>query len=174
MGRKAWRLAIARSGARRSRGGASTGLHPHLPLLATSGGEEAQGARWEPRQYLPEDLLRRKGQWPLRTRLRQTLKTDAVHPWVAAGCRQYPDGLGTNGQQGAVPSQEQSLARYVAKYVGSPPRAVRRLARYDGARVTYHDRAPRTARMEPATVDVATLIGRMGQHTVPKGCKRIR
>ena len=75
---------------------------------------------------------------------------------------------------GAVPSQSQSLARYVAKDVVSPPIAVRRLDRYDGARVTYHDRSHRTDRMEHETVDVATFIGRMVQHTVPKGFKRIR
>jgi hypothetical protein len=27
--------------------------HPHLPRLATRGGYEGQGARWEQRQYLP-------------------------------------------------------------------------------------------------------------------------
>ena len=52
--------------------------HPHLHLLATSGGYDAQGERWEHLQYLPYDLLRRKWQWHLLTMLRQTLKTDAV------------------------------------------------------------------------------------------------
>ena len=67
----------------------------------------------------------------------------------------------TNVQKGAVPSQYQSLARYVAKYVVSPPIAVRRIDRYDGARVTYHYRSHRTERVEHETVDVATFIGRM-------------
>jgi hypothetical protein len=52
--------------------------HPHLHLLATSGGYDAQGARWEHLQYLPYDLLRRKWQWHLLTMLRQTRKTDVV------------------------------------------------------------------------------------------------
>ena len=148
--------------------------HPHLHLLATSGGYDAQGARWEHLQYLPYDLLRRKWQWHLLTMLRQTLKTDAVQRLVDACFRQYPDGLVTNVQKGTVPSQYQSLARYVAKYVVSPPIAVRRIDRYDGQRVTYHYRSHRTDRMEHETVDVATFIGRMVQHTVAKGCKRIR
>src|SRR5215471_13076451 len=38
--------------------------------------------------------------------------------------------LVTNVQKGTVPSQYQSLARYVAKYVVSPPIAVRRIDRY--------------------------------------------
>src|SRR5882724_7395206 len=39
--------------------------HPHLHLIATSGGYDAQGARWEHLQYLPYDLLRLKWQWHL-------------------------------------------------------------------------------------------------------------
>src|SRR2546423_5173024 len=105
--------------------------------------------------------------------LRQTLKTDAVRRLVDACFRQYPDGLVTNVQKGTVPSQYQSVARYVAKYVVSPPIAVRRIDRYDGQRVTYHYRSHRTARMEHETVEVAPVIGRMVQHTVAKGVKRI-
>jgi len=137
--------------------------HPHLHLLATSGGYDAQGARWEHLQYLPYALLRRKWQWHLLTMLRQTRKADAVQRLVDACFRKYPDGLVTNVQKGTVPSQYQSLARYVAKYVVSPPIAVRRIDHYDGQRVTYHYRSHRTDRMEHETVDVATFIGRMVQ-----------
>jgi len=80
----------------------------------------------------------------------------------------------TNVQKGHVPAQAQSVARYVAKYVVSPPIAVRRIDRYDGERVTYHDRSHRPDRMEYETVPVDTFIGRMVQHTMPKGFKRIR
>jgi Putative transposase len=66
------------------------------------------------------------------------------------------------------------VARYVAKYVVSPPIAVRRIDRYDGKRVTYHYRSHRTERVEHETVDVDTFIGRMVQHIMPKGFKRIR
>src|SRR5947209_3934093 len=148
--------------------------HPHLHLLATSGGYDAQGACWEHLAYLPYALLRRKWQWHLLTMLRQTLKTDAVHRLVDACFRQYPNGLVTNVQKGAVPAQAHSVARYVAKYVVSPPIAVRRIDRYDGERVTYHYRTNRTERVEHETVAVDTFIGRMVQHTMPKGFKRIR
>jgi hypothetical protein len=148
--------------------------HPHLHLLATSGGYDAQGARWEHLQYLPYDLLRRKWQWHLLSTLRKTLNTDAIQQLVDGGFRQYPNGLVTNVQKGQVPAQYQSLARYVAKYVVSPPISVRRIDRYDGARVTYHYRSHRTERMEHETVPVDTFIGRMGQHVLPKGFKRIR
>jgi hypothetical protein len=50
----------------------------------------------------------------------------------------------TNVQKGAVPAQAHSVARYVAKYVVSPPIALRRIDCYDGERVTYHYRSHRT------------------------------
>ena len=111
------------------RGGYSTVLHthgrngqyhPHLHLLATSGGYDAQGARWEHLQYLPSELLRRKWQWHLLTMLRQTLQTEAIHQWVDACFTKYPNGLVTNVQKGHVPSQSPSVARDVATYVVSP------------------------------------------------------
>jgi len=148
--------------------------HPHLHLLATSGGFDSQGQRWEHLDYLPYALLRRKWQWHLLRMIRQTLKSDAVNQLVDACFRTYPNGLVTNVQKGTVPAQSQSVARYVAKYVVSPPIAVRRIDRYDGKRVTYHYRSHRTDRMEHETVTVDTFIGRMVQHTMPKGFKRIR
>ena len=165
------------------RGGYITVLHthgrngpypPHLHLLATSGGYDDQGERWEHLQYLPYALLRRKWQWHLLTTLRQTLKTETINALVDVCFRKYPNGLVTNVQKGQVPSASQSVARYVAKYVVSPPISIRRIDRYDGERVMYHYHSHRTDRMEHETVAVDTFIGRMVQHTMPKGFKRIR
>jgi hypothetical protein len=61
--------------------------------------------------------------------LRKTLETDTIHQLVDACFRKYPNGLVTNVQKGTVPSRYQSLARDVAKYVVSPPIAVRRIDR---------------------------------------------
>jgi hypothetical protein len=148
--------------------------HPHLHLLATSGGYDAPGERWEHVKYFPYALLRRKWQWHLLSTLRKTLETDAIKQLVDRCFRKYPNGLVTNVQKGTVPTQYQSLARYVAKYVVSPPIAVRRIDHYDGRQVTYHYRSHRTERTERERVDVYTFIGRMVQHIVPKGFKRIR
>jgi hypothetical protein len=106
--------------------------------------------------------------------VRRTLRTDAVHQLVDTCFRKYPNGLVTNVPKGTVPAQYQSLARYVAKDVVSPPISVRRIDRYAGEQVTYHYRSHRSERVEHATVAVATVIGRMVQHIVPKGFKRSR
>jgi hypothetical protein len=111
---------------------------PHLHLLATRGGWEAQGQRWEHVAYLPSALLRRKWQWHLLTMGRQTLTSPAIQQVVETCWRRYPHGLVPNGPKGTVPAQCQSVARDVAKYVVSPPMAVRRIARDDGEQVTYH------------------------------------
>ena len=123
---------------------------------------------------MPSALLRRTGQWPLLTMLRQTLKTEAIDQVVDTCVRTSPDGLVPNVHQGALPAPAHRVARDVAQDGGSPPSSVRRIERYDGQRVTYHDRSHRTDRLEHATGPVATLIGRMVQHVLPKGCKRIR
>src|SRR5215468_4259597 len=148
--------------------------HPHLHVSATSGGLDGSGECWELLQDLPYGLLRRKWQWHLLTMVRKTLKSDVINRLVDTCCRQYPQGLVTNVQKGQVPSQYQSLARYVATYVVSPPISVRRIDHYDGQQVTYPYRSHRTERGEHDTVDVDTFIGRMIQHTMPKGFQRIR
>jgi hypothetical protein len=165
------------------KGGDITGLHthgrhgqshPHRHLMATRGGFDGQGQRWEHLQYLPYALLRRTWQWHLLTMLRQTLQTATGNQLVDRCFRKSPKGLVTNVPKGKVPSPYQSLARSVAKYVVSPPIAVRRIDHDDGERVTDPYRSHRTERVERETVAVDTFIGRMVQHTVPKGFKRIR
>lgn len=143
-------------------------------MIATSGGYDDQGESWEHLGYLPYDLLRHKWQSHLMKLLRRTLPTETIEPLVQLCFQKYPKGLVCRVQKGKVPSQYPSLASYVAKYVVSPPISVRRIDRYDGERVTYHYRSHRTARTEHETVDVMTFIGRMIQHTMPKGFKRIR
>ena len=148
--------------------------HPHLHLLAASGGWDRQRQRWEHGAYLPYALLRRKWQGHVLTMGRQTLTSAAVQQVVETCWRRYPRGLVTNVHKGTVPAQFHSVARYVAKYVVSPPMAVRRIDRYEGERVTYHYRSHRTDRVAHETVEVHTFIGRMVQHALPKGFQRIR
>ena len=150
------------------------GTPPPRHLLATRGGDDGPGERWAPLQSVPSALLRRPWPWHRLTMRRQTLKTEASHQVVDACFRQSPNGLVTHVPKGTSPSQSQSVARYVAPYVVSPPISVRRMDRADGERGTSQDRSHRTDWREHATVAVATLIGRMMQHAMPKGCKRLR
>jgi hypothetical protein len=102
------------------------------------------------------------------TMLRQTVKTQEIKRLVDTCYTRYREGFVTNIQKGDVPSRFQSLATYLAKYVVSPPIALRRIDRYDGHCVTYHYRSHKTDRVERETVDVYTFIGRMVPRNFPK------
>jgi hypothetical protein len=106
--------------------------------------------------------------------LRQTLKSKAVNSLIDTCYRRYPRGFVTNVQKGDVPSRCESLARYLAKYVVSPPISLRRIASYNGESVGYHYRSHHTDRVERQRVNVSTFIGRMIQHVFAKGFQRIR
>ena len=148
--------------------------NPHLHIIATSGGWDRQAQQWVHLDYVPYPLLRKKWQWHLLTMLRQTVKTSAIRRLVDTCYTRYREGFVTNVQKGDVPARYQSLARYLAKYVVSPPISLRRIDRYDGHRVTYHYRSHKSERVERETVDVYTFVGRMVQHVFPKGLQRVR
>jgi hypothetical protein len=154
--------------------GRSGQYNPHLHIIATSGGWDKEAHKWVHLDYLPYEMLRKKWQWHLLTMLRQTLKTREVNQLVDDCYRRYPNGFVANVQKGDVPSRYESLARYLAKYVVSPPISLRRIDYYNGSHVGYHYRSHKTDRVERERVDVYTFIGRMIQHLLPKGFKRIR
>jgi len=114
--------------------------HPHLHIIATSGGGDRQAKRWMHLDYLPYHVLRKKWQWHRLTMLRQTVKTKGINRLVDACYTRYRAGFVTNVHKGDVPARYQSLARYLAKYVVSPPISLRRIDGYDGHHVTSHYR----------------------------------
>ena len=86
----------------------------------------------------------------------------------------YPNGLVANVGKGDVPNKCKGLARYLAKYVASPPIAVRRIVSYDGMIVKYWYQDHKTRSKVFEAVDVFTFIGRMVQHIMPKSFHRVR
>ena len=148
--------------------------NPHLHIIATSGGWDGQAEQWVHLGFLPYPMLHKKWQWYALEMCRETLKTNDMNRLVKSCYDKYPNGFVANVQKGDVPSRYQSLARYLAKYVVSPPISLRRIDRYDGSYITYHYRSHRSERVEWERVDVYTFIGRMIQHSFAKGFKRIR
>jgi uncharacterized protein (DUF983 family) len=137
--------------------------NPHLHIIATSGGWDAQAEQWVHLGYLPYPMLHKKWQWYALEMCREALQTNEMDRLVKTCYAKYPNGFVANVQKGDVPSRYQSLARYLAKYVVSPPISLRRIDRYDGRDVTYHYRSHRSERVEWERVDVYTFIGRMIQ-----------
>jgi len=148
--------------------------NPHLHIIATSGGLDMQAHEWVHLDYLPYPMLRKKWQWYVLTMLRHTVKTREINRLVDLCYTRYQKGFVTNVQKGDVPSRYESLARYLAKDVVSPPISLRRIESYAGQRVPYHYRSHISDQVERETVEVYTFIGRMIQHVFAKGFKRIR
>lgn len=148
--------------------------NPHLHIIATSGGMDEGTQRWVHLNYLPYPMLHKKWQWYLLEMLKEEFDTEQIEQIADKCYKRYPKGFVANVEKGDVPGRYKSLAKYLAKYVVSPPISVRRIDEYDGETVTYHYRSHKTERVEQETVDVYTFIGRMIQHVLPKGFKRIR
>ena len=154
--------------------GRSGRYNVHLHIIATSGGLDQRTGRWVHLGYLPYHVLHKKWQKYLLDMIREELDTEEAEKLVDYCYKKYPKGFVANVQKGDVPTRYATLAKYLAKYVVTPPISVRRIDAYDGQQVTYHYRSHRTKKVEEETVDVYTFIGRMIQHTLPKGFKRIR
>ncbi len=148
--------------------------NPHLHIIATSGGLDERTGEWVHLGYLPYKILHKKWQWYFLEMLREEVDTEEIEREIDYCYKKYNKGFVANVQKGDVPNRYESLSKYLAKYVVSPPISVRRIDKYDGEAVTYHYRSHKTKNIEQEAVDVYTFIGRMVQHILPKGFKRVR
>jgi hypothetical protein len=106
--------------------------HPHLHIITTSGGWDRQGRQGLPLDSVPYPLLRKQWQWYRRTRLRQTVQTQASKRLVAPCDTRDRAGGVTNLPKGDGPSRDQRVAPSLAKEVVRPSMSRRRLDRDEG------------------------------------------
>ena len=157
--------------------GRSGSYNPHLHIIMTSGGlvPSRQGGRhWVKLKYIPYQLLHKKWQYHLFEMLKAQVPTEEMRAKIDELYRKYPNGLVANIEKGKVPKRIRELAKYLAKYVVSPPISVRRIVSYDGQSVKYWYNDHKSGRRKMEEVAVFTFIGRMVQHILPKGMQRIR
>ena len=147
--------------------------NPHLHILLTEGGITPQGT-WKTVSYIPFDLIHHKWQYHLLNMLRQNVSDPRINQDIDQAWRKYPKGFVAFVEKDEVPPGGQGLAKYLAKYVVSPPISVRRIQSYDGKTVRYWYRDHRSGQIEYAALPVLRFIGRMVQHILPKGFQRIR
>lgn len=157
--------------------GRSGSYNPHLHIIMTSGGlatSRQGGHYWVKLKYIPYQLLHKKWQYHLFEMLKEQVPTEEMHAKIDELYRKYPNGLVANIEKGKVPKRIRELAKYLAKYVVSPPISVRRIVSYDGQSVKYWYNDHKSGRRKAEEVDVFSFIGRMVQHILPKGMQRIR
>jgi len=154
--------------------GRSGSYNPHLHIILSSGGINEKREKWVELGYFPYPILHKKWQYHLFTMLKREVDTPEMKQLIDELWARYPQGLVANVQRGEVPEGGRGLARYIAKYVASPPIAIRRIVEYTGREVSYwyQDHKSKTQKCE--TIDVLTFIGRMVQHILPKGFQRVR
>lgn len=154
--------------------GRSGRYNVHLHIIMTSGGINEMSGKWVELKYFPYEMIHKSWQYHLCRMLREMVPTDEMRGVVDELYRRYPNGFVAHVKKGKVPEQCRGLAKYLAKYVASPPIAVRRILRYAGGLVTYWYKDHETRARKVETVDVLTFIGRMVQHILPKCFQRIR
>jgi hypothetical protein len=154
--------------------GRAANYNPHLHIIMTAGGLDEQG-HWHEVSYLPYAILHKKWQYYLLTMVKAVLANEPEAVGLIDELwRQYPKGFVAHLKAKAVPKLAE-LARYVAKYVVSPPIALSRITAYDAQQglVTYWYEDHQQGRQE-VSLSRDQFIGRMVQHILPKGFKRIR
>jgi hypothetical protein len=157
--------------------GRSGSYNPHLHIIMTSGGlatNRQGGHYWVKLKYFPYQVLHKKWQYHLFGMFKEQVPTPEMRMKIDELYRKYPHGLVAHIQKGQVPKRIRKLAKYLAKYVVSPPISVRRIISYNGERVTYWYNDHKSGKYKLEEVDVFTFIGRMVQHILPKGMQRIR
>jgi len=119
--------------------GRSGSYNPHVHIIMTAGGvaQGRRGAYWVSLKYFPYEILHKKWQYYLFEMLKEQVPGREMKRLIDRLYGKYPKGLVANIQKGEVPKRIKNLAKYLAKYVVSPPISVRRIERYDGQRVTY-------------------------------------
>ena len=154
--------------------GRSGRYNPHLHIIMTSGGICAERERWYDLSYFKYEIIHKKWQYHLFTWLKGYFDSSEMNWLVDMLWKKYPNGLVANVSKGSVPDACRGLAGYLAKYVASPPIAVRRIVSYDGHSVGYWYKDHKTKSKKFEKVPVYTFIGRMVQHIMPKGFQRVR
>ena len=154
--------------------GRSGHYNPHLHIIMTSGGVHDDSKRWVDLGYFNYEIIHKKWQYHLFRMLKGYFDSAWITRLINDLWHKYPEGLVAHVSKGSVPNRCKGLARYLAKYVASPPIALRRIVDYDGKTVKYWYNDHKTESKMFEEVDVFTFIGRMVQHIMPRNFHRVR
>jgi len=112
--------------------GRSGHYNPHLHIIMTSGGINEATGKWVELGYFPYEIIHKKWQYHLFKMMKEVVPTDEMKSLINDLWKKYPKGLVAHVTKGKVPEQCRGLAKYLAKYVASPPIAISRIISYTG------------------------------------------
>ena len=154
--------------------GRSGRYNPHLHIIMTNGGIHEGVGSWFDLRFFRYEIIHTKWQYHLLRMVKEWFQRPEMNSLVDKLWKKYPRGLVAHVSKGEVPEGGGGLAKYLAKYVASPPIAVRRIIEYTGSEVTYWYKDHKSKSKQVETVSVEVFIGRMVQHILPKGFQRVR
>ena len=154
--------------------GRNGSYNPHLHIIMSSGGIEEKSGKWRSLNSVNYNMLHKKWQYYILNLMREWEKSAEIKKLIDELYKKYPKGFVANASRGEAPEKARGLARYLAKYVASPPISVRRILKYDGKSVSYSYKDHKTGKEQVETVTAIVFVGRMVQHILPKGFQRIR
>ncbi len=152
--------------------GRASNYNPHVHLLVTSGGI-AQSGKWQEVERVSFDYLHREWQRQLFEMLEKEMKEESLKKILEGLKRQYRHGLVAYWEKRAVTAGK-GLAKYLIRYVVSPPIAVSRIVAYDGQEVEYFWQDHKSGRPERARITAVEFIRLLVQHILPTGFQRVR
>lgn len=139
--------------------GRSGSYNPHLHIILTNGGISEESGTWSDLgEYFPYKVIHKKWQWHLLNLMKALISGNKIKGLIDRLWRDYPDGFVANVSPGEVPKKSKGLAGYLAKYLASPPIAIRRILNYDGHQVTYYYKDHRTRARKIETVSCYSLL----------------
>ena len=153
--------------------GRSGGYNPHLHLILGDGGINLKTGKWVELGNFSYDLLHKRWQSFLLKWLPSQFGEE-ITPLVKELQLKYLKGFVAHVSKGNLPKSCRGLARYLARYIASPPISVKRILDYNGEEVKYWYNDHKTKMKKVETVPVLDFIGRMVQHIVPKCFHRVR
>lgn len=110
--------------------GRSGRYNPHLHIIMTSGGVNTEQNSWYDLGYFKYEMIHKKWQYHLFSWSKTYFASLEIKHLLNVLWKKYPKGLVANVSKGSVPESCRGLAGYLAKYVASPPIAVRRIGTY--------------------------------------------
>jgi len=152
--------------------GRASNYNPHIHIMVTSGGIDEAG-KWVEINWIKFDYLHKQWQKNLFEVVERQVFGAEIKALLEELKQKYAKGCVAYWEKKPVKTGK-GLAKYLIKYVVSPPIAVSRITQYDGEFVEYYWQDHKSSQQEKARVSVLEFIKRLVQHILPKGFQRVR